>query len=369
VSIDDLKILKRKEVEYCVEGYQSFRAVEHSGLKELLQTCVDFGARYGKFDIGETLAKRSAVSRETVRMAADVKKQLAEVLKEPIEDGSVSLCLDLYTDDYRKKAYLDVHATWVARDFTMKHAALAVRHFGTIAHTAENILAAVSGILREFGLSEHDTPVTTDHGSNVVAALRNSVRLDCVCHRLHTVLDTAWRDTKNDEPEAATYETSVSDLCRYVKQATGLQEQLPMSLKHGGDTRPWVSMCRRAESVECSYEALVKLLTARDRLETVANVNRTLNREVLDITKSAKQVFEALQGINTPTLQLVAPSYYLLRKQLQANPRETKPSAKFRQNMAKYLDNKFWTSIKALQAFLIRRSRTWLSFLKRRHKI
>lgn len=121
-----------------------------------------------------------------------------------------------------------------------------------------------------------------------------------------------------------------------------------MSLKHGDDTRPWISMCRRAESVECSYETLVTLLTARDKLEMVANVNRTINREVMDITKSAKQVFEALQGVNTPTMQLVAPSYYLLIKLLQAVPRETKPSAKFRQYMAKYMDDKFWTSIKAM---------------------
>jgi len=48
-----------------------------------------------------------------------------------------------------------------------------------------------------------DTPVTTDHGSNIVAALRNTIRLDCLYHRLHTVLESAWRDTRRDEPEAA----------------------------------------------------------------------------------------------------------------------------------------------------------------------
>lgn len=129
---------------------------------------------------------------------------------------------------------------------------MAVRHFGSVSHTGDNISAAVNEILDEYKIPAENTPVTTDHGSNVVAALRNNVRLDCLCHRLHTVLETAWRDTKNQEPDAAAYETAISDLCRYVKQATGIQEQLPKSLKHGGDTRPWISMFRRAESVECA---------------------------------------------------------------------------------------------------------------------
>jgi len=86
-----------------------------------------------------------------------------------------------------------------------------------------------------------------------------------MCHRLHTVLESAWRETKSADPDASSYETAVSDLCRYVKQATGIQEQLPKSLKHGGDTRPWTSMYRRADAVEASYEQLVSILTTRGK--------------------------------------------------------------------------------------------------------
>ena len=81
------------------------------------------------------------------------------------------------------------------------------------------------------------------------------------------------------------YELAVADLCRYVKQATGIQEQLSKSLKHEGDTRPWTLMYRRAESVEASYEDLVTVLTAKNRLELIANVNRELNKEMIELTK------------------------------------------------------------------------------------
>ena len=72
----------------------------------------------------------------------------------------------------------------------------AVKHFDAVAHTGDNISAVINGILAEYNLPEEDTPVTTDHGANIVAALRNNIRLDCCCHRLHTVLETAWRETK-----------------------------------------------------------------------------------------------------------------------------------------------------------------------------
>jgi len=36
----------------------------------------------------------------------------------------------MYTDDYRKQSYLDVHVSWIDRQFQKHHAALAVRHFG-----------------------------------------------------------------------------------------------------------------------------------------------------------------------------------------------------------------------------------------------
>ena len=103
----------------------------------------------------------------------------------------------------------------------MSHVTLAVRHFGTQAQMGDNISATVSDILNEYGIREDDTPVTTDHGSSVLAALRNTVRLDCICHRLHIWLGSAWKETQNEEPEAAKYEIAINELCHFAKQTTG----------------------------------------------------------------------------------------------------------------------------------------------------
>ena len=80
-----------------------------------------------------------------------------------------------------------------------------------------------NNILEEYNLPTGDTPVTTDRESNIVAALRNSVRVDCACHRLH-VSEIIVERHEEQVTDAASYETAVSDLCRYVKQATAIQE-------------------------------------------------------------------------------------------------------------------------------------------------
>jgi len=85
-----------------------------------------------------------------------------------------------------------------------------------------------------------------------------------------------------------------------------------------------------------------------DKLQLVAKVNRTLNKELIQVTSSVKDVFEALEKINTPTLHLVAPSYYLLQNKLQAVPGECRPVTLFRAKLRRFLDEKFWTSINAL---------------------
>ena len=51
VRKSDKDLVKNSLVRYCVDGYQSFRSVEHEGLRDLLQLHVDLGAKYGKLRV------------------------------------------------------------------------------------------------------------------------------------------------------------------------------------------------------------------------------------------------------------------------------------------------------------------------------
>ena len=153
-------------------------------------------------------------------------------------------------DNYRKLSYLDVHTFWITDDFKLEHRLLAVDHFGTDSHTDDNILEHYSRIVEEYDLISVSTPVVMDKWFNMVAGLHDAPRIDCACHRLHTVFNDAYEETQNQCPKFKEYEEAACILCKYVKQATGIQETLPVSIKHGGNTRPWTSICRRSDSID-----------------------------------------------------------------------------------------------------------------------
>jgi len=90
-----------------------------------------------------------------------------------------------------------------------------------------------------------------------------------------------------------------------------------------------VSIYRHAESAEESYEALVPILAERNRLELIGKVNRTLNRVIMKVNGCMKEVFESLEAVDKPTMQLVGPSYYLLQRNLKAVPRDSKVMTTF----------------------------------------
>jgi len=72
------------------------------------------------------------------------------------------------------------------------------------------------------------------------------------------------------------------------------------------------------------------------------------NRDVMEITRSVKQVFESLEKAEDATLQLVMPSYYLLTMKMAPAVRDSVMTRTFKDNLRKYLDSTFWTSINAL---------------------
>ena len=176
-------------------------------------------------------------------------------------------------------------------------------------------------------------PVVTDKGSNIVSGLRDSPRLDCICHRLHTVFTDAYKESQRLDPEVKKYEDAAAALCKYVKQATGIQEALPVSIKHGGNTRPWTSIYRRAHSIHESYTKLSEKLTERGRLPLLAAVNKDLNKQILDVTEIFNLVFENLCTIqhtsdNKPGSTLILQALRYGRRRRPGQSRDRNPKAK-----------------------------------------
>jgi len=115
--------------------------------------------------------------------------------------------------------------------------------------TAENIAKSLDAALNQTGLESETVPVTTDKGSNVVAATANKIRVDCACHRLHTAIELAWNSSKTAFATLQDLDASCRKLVQYVKKTTGIQFQLVITLKQGGATRPWRALVNMLKSI------------------------------------------------------------------------------------------------------------------------
>ena len=179
----------------------------------------------------------------------------------------------------------------------------------------------------------------------MVSGLRDSPRLNCICHRLHTVFTDAYKETQRQVPEVKKYEEAAATLCKYVKQATGIQETLPVSIKHGGTTHPWTSIYRSAHSIHESYTKLSEKLTERVKLPLLAAVDKELNEQIRDVTKVFNGVFENLQYNTRPTINLVIPSYYKLSAMATHEDQDSLEIATLKQNIHSLLDERLYSSI------------------------
>ena len=82
LTASDSALLKHKQMLYCVSGYNSFKSVEHDGLMDLMQTCVDFGSKYGKFSIREAAVGRLTVRKGVSGAAETIRARITERLKD-----------------------------------------------------------------------------------------------------------------------------------------------------------------------------------------------------------------------------------------------------------------------------------------------
>ena len=131
-----------------------------------------------------------------------------------------------------------------------------------------------------------------------------------------------------------------------MKQTTGIQEALHVSIKHGGNTRPCTSMYRRSHSIHERHAKLSEKLTERARLPLLAAVDKDLNEQILDVTKVFNFVFENLQYSTHPTINLVIPSYYKLSTMAAHDDSDSLEIATLKKNIHSLLDAKLYSSIK-----------------------
>ena len=153
------------------------------------------------------------------------------------------------------------------------------------------------------------------------------------------------------------FQTDIANLyekCRtlvtFAKTSTNIQTQLKTTLKQGALTRPWRGLTNLMGSVLANCESrdstLKNILKERKRESLLCDIDEHFLYQVYNVLLEGVVVFDMLEQSLKPTLQNVAPAFYLLRnawdKPVAGEDRRIKALKK---ELVCEIDDKVWGSI------------------------
>jgi hypothetical protein len=154
----------------------SYRSVEHSGLLELAQVCIDVGATFGRVNVSDVWYGRQSIHSECDEKFHQHLKDIKSIIQPYIDERTVSATADLWRDDVIQRYYLDFTIFYLTEHWQLKHNLLRCKYFDEQSKTAINISSQIMSIFDEFNLIIGDTPITTDEGANIKASLKDEIR-------------------------------------------------------------------------------------------------------------------------------------------------------------------------------------------------
>ncbi|CAF5193867.1 unnamed protein product [Rotaria magnacalcarata] len=170
------------------------------GLKDTLQIIVDMCRKYRcPIDIDDVLVSATTISTNVAKLAHDYRSLIKPILIRQAECGALTVCPDLWTDNYQKINYLGLTIYFVDSNYKLYSFDLCCSRFNEVDKTGASVLRALRKQLDLFGLlpymDNHNITFTTDRGSNILKALKGYPVVYCFAHRINNMLKLAFYQT------------------------------------------------------------------------------------------------------------------------------------------------------------------------------
>ena len=251
--------------------------------------------------------------------------KLKKILHDHFSAGLyAAFTFDLWTDDIRKVAYMSITVHYISEVFELNARTLHVKPVRDASHTAIMVSDEFREGLETFELNNFNAAqfiVVSDSGSNCSGA--DGVRSlydwhPCCDHKIATILTTVLNKTTvmckgvrsapfykyhDHALEIYTLIDAVKGLVTFFKQ-TNLQSKLTKTLKQENVTR-WNSLLRCLHSVQDMLGEVVVLMTERNKLHKVANIDKDLLKELITFLEEFQKATLALEKFKEPTLHRV----------------------------------------------------------------
>ena len=295
------KQLKDKLVSFVATDLRPCTAVEGEGFLSLCQTLVEYGAKYGQFDVRKSMPCRTTTSRHVDPIVNVIKKQVKEELQKA---RFIALTSDGWTDDFRKVSYITVTASYF--DSNMQLYSRILNTGEVEERKTEDVLGkAVSVVMAEYGFSLGNITIVTDNAANMVAAFRDRCCcMSCFAHCLNLVMI----DGRGIESEGfETLLTNCKAVVRHFKH-TGLQRKLKRTLKQECPTR-LNSTYTMLESILSHYDEMHGILKKRIELKYLYAVDIYTLFQIVNFFEHFRVASEKACSNSRPTLHFVLPLY------------------------------------------------------------
>lgn len=317
---DDETLLRKLLVKYVAGGFNSFLSIESNHLKQLVQFGCELAAKYGtNVDLDSIWPSRNTVRNMTFEVANEYKGHISNQISDASNASALSVTTDIWSDGVVRQAYIDVSVFYVD-NFELKHALLAFRHFNE-AHTATAIFEKVKDIASEFGFNHLTAPYVTDSAANMKAAFRNGEWYACLCHRLHTVVKTAWDELLSSDVEIKIMFEKMINVRRSVHHSVGLDAQLPKKLPNDSPTRFWLGLSSLFRAFLTSFDKISELFEDHD---VEPPTDKRLMQHALSALESFDFAFQNMQKASHPTLHLAIVNLAKLEAAIQKWPNRMK---------------------------------------------
>ncbi|KAL3225741.1 hypothetical protein MRX96_049149 [Rhipicephalus microplus] len=174
-------LLARDLVLLIARDLLPFNLVNGEGLQ-------DFFMKYGVIKELQELPDRTTLSRSALD---DVYRSMHGQVKKTVVQGPrfCAVTYDLWTDSYRRRAYITFTCHLVNQNFELVSLTLSTRHMNE-RHTGTAIMNEFQRCIEEFGMEEKEVYAVTDAGSNMrhAAALARTEHHLCIGHALHNLV-------------------------------------------------------------------------------------------------------------------------------------------------------------------------------------
>lgn len=298
-------------------------ALNGVGLHSLLAAFARICLKYNGFahHPKEYLPGRKLVSDRIIERYNLVREKLRLIFGQIFQsDGAGgAICIDLWTEKYKKKTYLGVVVHYVDENFRMNIRVIGTRALEDgVSHTGEYIHSVLKVILDDFNINIDSERITyvTDRGSNLIKALQKYKRHSDGAHFLHNTLEKVLSEGRPQKVVAI-----CGKIVTYFKQS-GKNRLLSTSLKSNVETG-WNSTLTMLDSIKVNWESLNTELRKAYKLHLLDDLECS---EIVDLTNFLEKFLHATKKFEErkdPSLHWICIMYKIIMSALTPNAEDS----------------------------------------------